>query len=268
MRFPLPDKFKMPRVDKYDGSKDPSDHMESFRDHIILHDTPDEIACQAFLLTLEGVAKEWFGGLSPKSVDSFDYLGQQFLALMHGIKADGPLMVELSRKSTSGTLRQFSNKVEEFINQEETISALMKSKPEESRPIPDSATVTPKTFVEKKKKKKRDHQKVFTEVKKDPSFRWPGKMKALPQNRTTQKFCEYHNDHRHYTEDCISLQFEMEKFLGNGKLLKFVAEEKGQEKNPPVGQSHQSGPSSGLNNDGLHNQRQRRDEPRVPQISQ
>ncbi|XP_059428651.1 uncharacterized protein LOC132162427 [Corylus avellana] len=75
--------------------------------------------------------------------------------------------------------------------------------------------------------------KVFMEVRKDPSFKWLGRMKALPQNRSTQKYCEYHNDHGHYTEDCISLRFEIEKFIRNGKLLKFVAEEKGREKNLP-----------------------------------
>ncbi|XP_059455078.1 uncharacterized protein LOC132185303 [Corylus avellana] len=219
-------------------------------------------------------------------------------ALMHDIKADGPLMAKLARKWTSGTLRQFTNKVEEFINQEETISTLMKSKPEESRLVSDLARATPKTFVEKKKK--RDHQKVrtpekkielpprhnqqqqylgwtplnttiykvFMEGKKDPSFRWPRKIKALPQNRTTQKFCEYHNDHEHYTEDCISLRFEIEKLLRNGKLLKFVAEEKGREKNPQGRQSHRSGPNSGPNNNNLHNQRQKRDEPRIPQNNQ
>jgi hypothetical protein len=75
MRYPLPNRFKVPRVDKYDGSGDPTDHMESFRAHIILHDTPDEIFCRAFPLTLKGIAKEWFGELSPKSIDSFDSLG-------------------------------------------------------------------------------------------------------------------------------------------------------------------------------------------------
>ncbi|XP_059432642.1 uncharacterized protein LOC132165942 [Corylus avellana] len=55
------------------------------------------------------------------------------------------------------------------------------------------------------------------EVKKDPSFRWTGRMKSPPQNRNARKFCEYHNDHGHQTEDCISLWFEIEKFLRNGK---------------------------------------------------
>ncbi|XP_059446340.1 uncharacterized protein LOC132177880 [Corylus avellana] len=321
MRFLMPGSFKVPQIGEYEGSGDRSDHMESFRAHIILHETPDEIACRAFPLTLRGVAKEWFGSLSPKSVDSFDYLWQQFLgqflavrrrkknpayllslvqgeneslkdymlrfnrekltiestdeqtilsALMHGIKTEGHLMAELAKKPKTGTLRQFNNKAKEFINQEETISAFLKSKVAESKTAAGPVMTKPRVFVEKKKKDRQNpktlekkidlpprpnqHQqyvgwtplntivyKVFMEVRKDPSFRWPGKMKSLPQNRSTQKFCEYHNDNGHQTEDCISLRFEIEKFLGNGKLLNFLAEENGKGKNPQDNQSHQSG---------------------------
>jgi hypothetical protein len=66
MAFPMPHKFKMPCVDKYDGNRDPTEYVENFRAHLILHGTPYEIACRAFLLTLAGVAKDWFARLPPK----------------------------------------------------------------------------------------------------------------------------------------------------------------------------------------------------------
>jgi hypothetical protein len=47
-------------------------------------------------------------------------------ALWHGISPDGPLMAELAKSLTELTLRQFLNKTEEYINQEEMIGALMK----------------------------------------------------------------------------------------------------------------------------------------------
>jgi hypothetical protein len=75
---PMPDKFKMPQIEKYDGSEDPQDHLEAFQEHLILHGTPDEIACKAFPLTLKGVAKDWFTGLPPKSVGTFKELGRLF----------------------------------------------------------------------------------------------------------------------------------------------------------------------------------------------
>jgi hypothetical protein len=56
--YTMPDKFKMPRVEKYDGSEDPQAHLEAFREHIILHGTLDEIAYRAFPLTLKGMVKD------------------------------------------------------------------------------------------------------------------------------------------------------------------------------------------------------------------
>jgi hypothetical protein len=80
----MPNKFKMPYAKKYDGSGDPTNHMEAFHEHLILHGTLDEIACRAFPLTLTRVAKDWFTRLPPKLVDNFkeqEYLFQaQFLA--------------------------------------------------------------------------------------------------------------------------------------------------------------------------------------------
>ncbi|XP_059446517.1 uncharacterized protein LOC132178073 [Corylus avellana] len=132
------------------------EHMESLRAYFILHETPDEISCRAFPLTLAGVAKEWFARLPIESVDNFKSLGCLFLsqflatqkrkknptyllsliqgkdeslkdfivkfnkekltvespseqtildALMHGVRAEGPLMAELAKKSTLVTLR-------------------------------------------------------------------------------------------------------------------------------------------------------------------
>ena len=56
--YTMPNKFKMPQVEKYDGSGDPQSHLEAFREHIVLHDTLDAIACRAFPLTLTEVAKD------------------------------------------------------------------------------------------------------------------------------------------------------------------------------------------------------------------
>jgi hypothetical protein len=56
-------------------------------------------------------------------------------------------------------------------------------------------------------------------------------MKADPFKRDRSKFCEYHADHGHLTEDCISLRREIEVFIQNGKLVRFLAQERGREAN-------------------------------------
>jgi hypothetical protein len=76
-------------------------------------------------------------------------------------------------------------------------------------------------------------------IKGDPSFRWPQKMKTDPFKRDRSKFCEYHADHGHLTEDCISLHREIEVFIQNGRLVRFLVEERNREAN-------RRGPSEGI----------------------
>jgi hypothetical protein len=77
--FPMPDKFKMPRVDKYDGNGDPTKQVESLFQHFSLHGTPDKVACRTFPFTLVVIAKGWFARLPAKSVDNFKDLRCLFL---------------------------------------------------------------------------------------------------------------------------------------------------------------------------------------------
>jgi hypothetical protein len=51
-------------------------------------------------------------------------------------------------------------------------------------------------------------------------------MRTPPEKRNSQKFYDYHNDHGHQTKDCLVLRREIELLIQNGKLVKFVANEK------------------------------------------
>ena len=43
--FPLPLKFHMPQVEAYNGSKDPLDHLDSFKTLMHLQGVADKIMC-------------------------------------------------------------------------------------------------------------------------------------------------------------------------------------------------------------------------------
>ncbi|XP_059429111.1 uncharacterized protein LOC132162917 [Corylus avellana] len=64
---------------------------------------------------------------------------------------------------------------------------------------------------------------IFMEIRRDPNFKWPTRMRTPPQRHNNQKFCEYHKDHGHLTEDCISLGHEIENFIKNRKLVRGIA---------------------------------------------
>ena len=37
LHFPLPTKFKMPQIKTFDGTKDPIDHLNTYKNHMELH---------------------------------------------------------------------------------------------------------------------------------------------------------------------------------------------------------------------------------------
>ena len=76
--FLLLPKFCMPQIKAYNGSKDPLDHLESFKILMHLQGVVDEIMYQAFLTTLKGPARVWFSKLMPNSISTFKELSAQF----------------------------------------------------------------------------------------------------------------------------------------------------------------------------------------------
>ena len=51
---PLPLKFKMPSLDSHDRTRDPFDHIATFKITMHLQGVPDEIMCRAFPTTFKG----------------------------------------------------------------------------------------------------------------------------------------------------------------------------------------------------------------------
>ena len=73
---PLPPKFKMPSLDSYDGTRDPFDHIATFKTTMHLQGVPNEIMCRVFPTTLKGLARVWFSKIPPNSVSSFEELSK------------------------------------------------------------------------------------------------------------------------------------------------------------------------------------------------
>ena len=66
-------------------------------------------------------------------------------------------------------------------------------------------------------------------------------MKTDLAKRDSTKYCEFHKDHRHRTDDCIQMMKEIEYLIRRGHLLHFVASEgRGQ---APLPSPRQSAPA-------------------------
>ena len=76
---PLPPKFKMSSLDSYDGTRDPFDHIATFKTTMHLQGVPDEIMCRVFPTTLKEPAQVWFSKIPLNTVSSFEELSKLFV---------------------------------------------------------------------------------------------------------------------------------------------------------------------------------------------
>ncbi|GAV85176.1 hypothetical protein CFOL_v3_28614, partial [Cephalotus follicularis] len=51
---------------------------------------------------------------------------------------------------------------------------------------------------------------------------WPGKLRTPAENRFVEKYCQYHRDHGHDTEECRQLKNQIEDLIRKGHLRKYV----------------------------------------------
>ena len=64
---------------------------------------------------------------------------------------------------------------------------------------------------------------VLCEVRNEQFLRWPTQMKSDPATRDNTRYCEFHRDYGHRTDDCIQLKKEREYLIRSGYLRRFIA---------------------------------------------
>ena len=86
LHFPLPAKFRMQRVEAFDGTRDPFDHLNTYKNQMELHGYQDPVRCRAFAITLKGPTLAWFNRLRPSSISSFKELSIAFVSHFIGAR--------------------------------------------------------------------------------------------------------------------------------------------------------------------------------------
>ena len=64
--------------------------------------------------------------------------------------------------------------------------------------------------------------KILTQIKDEHYPKWPRLLHSSPNVCDKKKYCRFHKDHDHYTEDCRDLKEQIEELIWKGKLQKFV----------------------------------------------
>ena len=88
-------------------------------------------------------------------------------------------------------------------------------------------------------------EQVLMQIKDDPSLKWQEKMKGDPNKRNRNKYCRFHRDHEHDTDECFDLKQQIENLIRQGKLRNFLGRDYKDEKlktnvekssRPPLGE--------------------------------
>jgi len=53
--------------------------------------------------------------------------------------------------------------------------------------------------------------KIIMQIKDDDALKWPKLLHSSPSIRDKKKYCHFHKDHGHYTENCRDLKEQIEK---------------------------------------------------------
>ncbi|XP_022855398.1 uncharacterized protein LOC111376661 [Olea europaea var. sylvestris] len=140
-------------------------------------------------------------------------------------------------KTLPQTMTELLTRVEKYINMEETLNprrpGLSHEKTENKRqhdPVPrhelprdkrkNEMMSAPLTWLNTSK------TNILMEVKDMKKLKWPSRMKSPPDTRDWKKYCEFHRDHGHTTEDCHALQREIEALIKRGFFKNYIGHDK------------------------------------------
>nr|XP_023898471.1 uncharacterized protein LOC112010353 [Quercus suber] len=69
---------------------------------------------------------------------------------------------------------------------------------------------------------KRKDERTPRSIKDEHYLKWPRPLHSSPNVHDKNKYCRFHKDHDHYTEDCQDLKKQIEELIRKGKLQKYV----------------------------------------------
>ncbi|GJX80331.1 reverse transcriptase domain-containing protein [Tanacetum coccineum] len=240
---------RMPsHVKTYDGSGDPEDHLKLFQSAAKTEGWAMPTWCHMFNSTLTGNARVWFNKLPKESIDSYEDLRIAFRenylqykadvldvegalecmrisGFMHGIIHPGLIkrlyerilrsMDEMYRMTTSflqGEVAAFSHdrrKASSSWKQSEWRDKLNFKKVFKNKQRPD---------------RKPDRFSLLTKTPKEIFALEKGKFKAPPpmvtpaEKRDPNKYCEFHSDTGHSTDECMQLRKQIDEMIKDKPL--------------------------------------------------
>ncbi|KAJ9552165.1 hypothetical protein OSB04_016210 [Centaurea solstitialis] len=253
----IPKKYNIPAfTTKYSGITDPVEHVAQYKQLMWTASIPSQYQeacmCKSFGSTLTGAALQWLINLKPKSIESFAELVNQFTRQFASSRKMEKQTSDLYYvvQKTGETIRDYFNRFNaEMIEVKNcdiktAIEAYKRGLDNSSELYTDLTKYPPENFDDEPKIRTSkgtgrirypdlstynfagtSKELVDSLRKIDANVRWPKKPENPSKDKDQTKWCEFHGDHGHTTDECISLKKEIAYLKTNGHLKGIIGDE-------------------------------------------
>ncbi|GJT94016.1 reverse transcriptase domain-containing protein [Tanacetum coccineum] len=256
--FEVPKRTRMPvNVKTYDGMGDPYDHLKIFQAAEKIERWAMPTWCHMFNSTLIGSARVWFDKLPSESIDDYEMLRKTFLGNYSQQKKYIKDPVEIHHikqregEPTKAFMERFKAesmhvsgapecmRISGFMHGITNPDLIKKLNDNILKSVDEMMSVTTAflrgevTAANQSKKKRQDR---FTPLTKTPeeilametvNFKAPPPMTGLAENRNKNKFCEFHEDKGHITDECIHLRKQIEEAVNESRRTPYPSHVRG-----------------------------------------
>nr|GEX47099.1 hypothetical protein [Tanacetum cinerariifolium] len=239
-------KTRMPNhIKTYGGSEYPKDHLKIFQAAAKTKQWAMQTWCHMFNSTWTGNARVWFDDLPPESIDSYDDLKKAFLEnyLRQKKYIKYPIELHNNKQRDGESTKDFLSwyklesrdvkgapecmRVSGFVHGITNPELIKRIHDKIPKTVDEMMRVTTSFLRGEVGKEARslltthkNPQEIFTLDK--------GNVKALPpmttlvEKQNHAKFCEFHGEVGHNTDECMHLRKEIEEMLKAGKLSHLI----------------------------------------------
>ncbi|KAL0398619.1 UNVERIFIED_CONTAM: hypothetical protein Sradi_2205200 [Sesamum radiatum] len=251
----LPAGVKVSNLSEYDGTGDPQEHLDKFYAKIDLYDLSDAAYCKSravdstlFASLFHEQENSENGRISihhlPKENEPLrDYM-QRFVEAVHEVPhVNHELLASVIQQNLSpGRFKESITGKPPRTMEDLLMRSQKYIRIEESNASNPSLSGKRKGEEEEKESKKKEERKhlpptefqYYTPLNASRGeilvlaeqqgliSQWPIKMKDNPQRLKSDKYCRFHRDRGHTTEECHHLKNEIEKLIQRGHLKEYI----------------------------------------------
>ncbi|GJV44989.1 reverse transcriptase domain-containing protein [Tanacetum coccineum] len=262
--FDLPKTRMPSHIKTYDGSEDPKDHLKIFQSAAKTERWAMPTWCHMFNSTLTGNARVWFDDLPKETIDSYDDLKKAFFenylqqkkcikdpveihnirdlkgasecmkisGFMHGIT--NPELIKRLHDKIQKSVDEMMRVTTSFLRGE--VAASNRERKKSFSSWKQQEANQKQNFKkggfrnQQRSERKQDRFALLTKTSKEIFTLDKGKFKAPPpmttpvEKRNANKFCEFHGEVGHNTDEYMHLRKQIEEMLKAGKLSHLIKE--------------------------------------------